>query len=74
MFSNIESLETEALCLPVEQRANLVKKLIANLDAEPAIEAAWVSEVLRRHAEIEAGTVALLPGTETMARLRTEFQ
>ncbi len=74
MTTNVEELEAEALCLPAAQRAHLVEKLIASLDSEPDIEAAWADEVERRHAEIEAGTVELLPGAETMARLRAEFQ
>jgi putative addiction module component (TIGR02574 family) len=74
MSANIEELEAEALNLPADQRAHLVEKLIASLDSEPEIEAAWADEVERRHAEIEAGTVVLLPGAETMARLRAEFQ
>lgn len=74
MSTNVEELEAEALGLPAAQRALLVEKLIASLDVEPDIEAAWADEVERRHAEIEAGTVALLPGAETMARLRAEFR
>lgn len=74
MSTNIERLEAEALRLPADQRAHLVETLIASLDAEPEIEAAWADEVERRNAEIEAGTVALLPGAETIARLKAEFQ
>ena len=40
-------LEADVLCLPVEQRAYLVEKLIASLDVDPAIEAEWASEVPR---------------------------
>ncbi|MFI4940683.1 MAG: addiction module protein [Burkholderiales bacterium] len=43
------------------------------MNTEPEIDAAWADEVERRHAEIEAGTVALLPGAETIARLSAEL-
>jgi len=74
MSITVEELETEALSLPNTQRARLVEKLIASLDAEPDIENAWAEEVERRHAEIESGAVSLLPGAETLARLRAAFQ
>ena len=74
MPTTVEALEAEALSLPTAQRARLVEKLIASLDAEPDVENAWAHEVEKRHAEIESGAVSLLPGAETLARLRAEFQ
>ena len=44
------------------------------LDADPEVEEAWAAEVERRHAEIESNTVSLLPGAESLARLRAEFK
>ena len=70
----VEVLEAEALNLPIADRARLVEKLIVSLDTEPDVEAAWAAEVERRHAEVESGAVALLPGAETLARLKSEFQ
>ena len=74
MSTLVEELEVKALSLSAAQRARLVEKLIASLDPDPEIENAWAEEVERRHAEIENGTVSLLPGPETLARLRAEFQ
>ena len=74
MSATVEEIEAEALNLPTGQRARLVEKLIASLDADPDIENAWAAEVERRHAEIESGLVSLLPGAETLAKLKTEFQ
>ncbi|OIQ90796.1 putative addiction module component [mine drainage metagenome] len=73
-MTTVEELEAEALRLPTAQRARLVEKLIASLDSEPDIESAWAEEVERRHAEIESGAVTLLPGKETLARLRADFK
>jgi len=74
MSLTVEALEAEALNLSTAERARLVEKLIVSLDAEPDVEAAWAVEMERRHAEIESGAVSLLPGAETLARLKAEFQ
>lgn len=70
----IEVLEAEALRLSAAERARLVERLITSLDADPAVEEAWSAEVERRNAEIESGAVALLPGPETLAKLKAEFR
>jgi putative addiction module component (TIGR02574 family) len=74
MAASLEALEAEALQLSPSERARLVEKLIASLDADPEVEEAWAAEVERRLAEIENGTVSLLPGPETVAKLKAEFQ
>ncbi len=74
MSATVEELEAEALGLPAVHRARLVEKLIASLDIEPDVESAWAEEVERRHTAIESRTVSLLPGAETLSRLRAEFQ
>jgi hypothetical protein len=50
------------------------ERLNASLDADPEIEEAWAAEVERCQAEIESGAVPLLPGPETLAKLKAEFQ
>jgi putative addiction module component (TIGR02574 family) len=74
MSAKIEVLEAEALQLSPVERARLIERLISSLDIDPAVEEAWAVEVERRNAEIESGEVSLLPGPETLAQLKTEFQ
>ena len=74
MRMTIEALEAEALSLSLTERARLVEKLIISLDADPGVEDEWAAEIARRHAEIVSGSVNLLPGAETLARLKNEFQ
>ena len=74
MSSTIEVVEAEALRLSATERARLIERLIASLDADPDVEDAWAAEVERRHAEVESGSVSLLPGAETLAKLRDEFR
>jgi putative addiction module component (TIGR02574 family) len=73
-METVESLEAAALHLSPGERARLVERLIATLDADPEVEEAWAAEVERRQAEIESGAVSLLPGPETLAKLKAEFQ
>lgn len=47
---------------------------LATLDADSEVEEAWAAEVERRQSEIEKGTVSLLPGPETLAKLKAEFE
>ena len=74
MSSAIETLEAQALQLSPSDRARLIERLISSLDTDPEVEEAWAAEVERRNAEIENGTVSLLPGPETLAKLKAEFQ
>lgn len=73
-LENVETLEAAALQLTPADRARLVDRLIATLDADPEVEEAWAAEVERRQAEIENGTVSLLPGPEVFAKLKAEFE
>jgi putative addiction module component (TIGR02574 family) len=60
----VETLEAAALQLTPADRASLVDRLIATLDADPEVEEAWAAEVERRQTEMENGTVTLLPSPE----------
>ncbi len=73
MSSTVEALEAEALQLPEADRARLIERLIASLDADPDVEEAWAAEVERRHAEVESGKVSLRPGPEALAKLKADF-
>lgn len=59
------------LKLPERDRANLRGLLTQTLDpfSEPDLEAAWSEDIQRRVAEIEAGTVELIPWEEVRAEL-----
>jgi putative addiction module component (TIGR02574 family) len=68
----VETLEATALQLTSADRARLVDRLLATLDADPEVEEAWAAEVERRQAEMENGTVTLLSGPESLAELKAE--
>jgi putative addiction module component (TIGR02574 family) len=70
----LEAIEALALNLPPDERARLIEKLVASLDADPDVEEAWAAEVVRRNAELESGVVTLVPGAEAVAELKAEFR
>jgi len=74
MAATVEALEAEALRLPPADRARLIERLIASLDTDPEVEEAWAAEVERRQAEIGSGSVSVLSGPETLAKLKSDFQ
>ena len=66
----LEALEAELLNLPSTDRSRLLDKLIASLDADRAVEEAWMQEARRRDDEIESGAVQAIPGEVVLAKLR----
>jgi len=59
--------------LKLEARADLIERLVATLAEEipSEITRAQLDEVHRRIAQVESGEVALIPGDEALARVRT---
>lgn len=64
-----EHLEAEARRLPRAERALLAEALIASLDEDAEIEAAWIEEVRRRDAQLRSGEVTAIPAEEVFAEL-----
>ena len=75
MSRPLEKLESEALDLPVSQRARLAQLLIASLDEEPfedpaEVKKAWDEEIFRRLSELRAGKAKLIPAEKVLDELR----
>ena len=68
-----EEVFRDAVALPPEVRAELTERLIASLaeDVSPEITSAQLAEVRRRIAQVESGEATLIPGDETLARVRS---
>jgi hypothetical protein len=73
MPTTAEQLYKEALSLPLEARADLTERLVATLAEEipSEITRAQFDEVHRRIGQVDSGEVALIPGDEALARVRT---
>ena len=74
MSNQLEIVETQALKLTAEERAQLADRLITSLFDDHDIEHAWAGEVERRIEEIENGRTKLIPAAESIARARTAIK
>ena len=71
-----EALLDEALALPEDQRAALVKSLQETLASSPSpeVEAAWAQEVASRVEDVRAGTADLIPADQAIAEIRESLR
>ena len=71
MQRNLKQVFQEAVRLPENDRATLAGLLIETLDpvSEPDVEAAWSEEIKRRLADVDAGSVELIPWKDVRAEL-----
>ena len=73
MSTNLEILEAEALKLAPSDRSHLLERLIASLDLDPEVEAAWEREADRREGLLDSGSVAEISGADALSRLRSRL-
>lgn len=68
---NFTDLRATALQLPESERAELAHDLVASLDGVADVDALdqWDAELLRRLAEVESGSVALLDREQFRERI-----
>jgi hypothetical protein len=64
-------LETQALQLPDEDRARLLNRLIESFHPESGDMPEWMERANRRREEVRSGKVAMVPGDEALARIRS---
>ena len=76
MSPDTEQVLQTALSLPAAEQVELIEALIAaqdEADPEP-LDAAWLAEIHRRSAEIDAGTAVLTPWLEVKRRVRQRLE
>jgi hypothetical protein len=73
MTMTVEVLEAECLRLPAAERARLLDRIIASLDADPAHDRAWDLIAAQRQAESDADKTLLVPGPAFIAQLRADL-
>ena len=74
MGNRLEVLQAEALTLTPGERAAFAQMLLASLDEDTEIEDAWAIEVERRIAEVEAGSVQVIPIEDALAQARAKLK
>ena len=69
----LNKLRSEALMLPEAERAELAHALVRSLDTPDDADAsgAWDKEILRRLAEIDAGTAKFIDRDEFRRRIKS---
>lgn len=75
MSESATRIKDELLKLDSQDRAELAHFLIGTLDHEDDenVEDAWHEELIRRNAEIEAGTAVGIPAEQVFKALREKF-
>jgi putative addiction module component (TIGR02574 family) len=71
MSMQFDILEAEALKLGAGERARLAEHLIASLDEDPDLDAAWEAEIQKRIHDIDSGQVQMLSASEVLAQARS---
>jgi putative addiction module component (TIGR02574 family) len=65
-----EQILQTALSLPAEEQLELIDALLAAQEEGRPLDEAWMTEVRRRSAELDAGVVAPIPWSEVKKQLR----
>lgn len=75
MSTAVAEIEAKIRELSLEDKAQLVRSLIAELDgpADADVERAWLEEAKRRHHEVVEGKVQPVPGERVFANLRARL-
>ena len=73
MPSNLEALQAEVLRLSPAGRARLLDRLVASLDVDAEVEAAWDALADQREQELGSGTIESVPLEVAVARLEARF-
>lgn len=74
MPQSLQAVQAAALELSAKERAHLAQTLLASLDRDADIEAAWDHEIERRVAEVEGGLVEMTPAEEVFAAARSRLK
>jgi len=74
MIDSVTLLE-QALSLPEHERAKIAARLLRSLDeeVESDVDAAWIAEIERRCAAVDAGTLARSDWKGARARIEREI-
>ncbi|MEO0421761.1 MAG: addiction module protein [Pseudomonadota bacterium] len=74
MGLSLSELRQEIQALKPEEREELLRGLIEDLEGRPDADVAeaWETEIKQRIADIDAGRVEMVPGEVALKRLRSE--
>ncbi len=69
---NLQKIESEALHLPREERAQLIQRLVLSLESpsEEELRSDWLLEARRRAEELDSGSVQAVSGEEVIRKAK----
>ncbi|WP_290652173.1 addiction module protein [Aquisalimonas sp.] len=72
----LDNVREDAMALPLDDRAELARELLASLDgpADPDIQRAWDVELCRRINKLRSGEATLLDPEDVLARARQRLK
>jgi Putative addiction module component len=73
MSTSLEALQAEVSRLSPADRSRLLEHLIASLEVDDEVEAAWDAVADEREAAVDAGTVRPVMFEDAIARLEARF-
>ncbi len=73
MSLSLELLQAEVLRLSAADRAHLLDRLVASLDVDAGVEAAWDAVAEQRERELDSRVVQPVPIEVVVARLEARF-
>ena len=73
MSTTLEMLEAEALKLSPSDRSRLAERLVASLDEDEEMEAAWDALADTRETKINASSAKARPFEDVISRLEARF-
>ena len=76
MADDVAEIEAKIRALSPEDRAELIRTLIADLDGpeDDGVEQAWLEEAERRHRELVDAKVQGIPGERVFENLRSRLK
>ena len=76
MATIVKDIEARIRLLKPEEKAELLRTLIAELDGPPDsdVERAWVEVAKRRHREIVEGKIEAIPGDRVFENVRLRLK
>lgn len=74
MSVQFHAVQTAALKLSAQERAELAECLIETVLPAPPLHPAWEAEIARRIADMDAGLTESYPAEEVMAELRAMIE
>lgn len=76
MSTNVAEIEAKIRSLSLEDKTELIRSLISELDgqADADVESVWLVEAQRRHREIAEGKVKPIPAQRVFQNLRARLK